>query len=128
MLYIVLMSNKTKYTVRLMVGLAIYGLGLIAMSLVADKLPNKYCWAILPLLAIVYIVATIIRYVSEMDEMWRKIIIEAAAFSGIATGFTCFSYLFLRDMGAPIFHAEWAFYLMWAYYGIGLLFSWRRYR
>lgn len=110
------------------VGLLFYGLGLVAMNFFADKLPGRYCWAILPVLAIVYIVTTIIRSVSEMDEMWRKIITEAGAFSGVATGFTCFSYLFLRDAGAPEFHAEWAFYLMWAYYGIGLLVSWRRYK
>jgi hypothetical protein len=109
-------------------GLVAYGLGLVAMNFVSDKLPGKYCWAVLPVLAIIYMVATIIRYVSELDEMWRKIITEAAAFSAIATGFTCFSYLFLRDMGTPEFHAEWAFYMMWAYYGIGLIFSWRRYK
>jgi hypothetical protein len=63
-----------------------------------------------------------------MDEMKRKIVTEAAAFACLATGFSCFSYLFFRDMGAPEFHAEWAFYMMWAYYGIGLFFSWRRYR
>ena len=50
------------------------------------------------------------------------------AFSGIATGFTCFTYLFLRDMGAPEFRAEWAFYMMWAYYGVGAMLSNRRYK
>jgi hypothetical protein len=122
------MKYKWEYTLRMVVAITAYGVGLVAMSFFADKLPGKYCWAVLPVLAIVYMVATIIRYVSELDEMWRKVITEAAAFSGIATGFTCFSYLFLRDMGAPEFHAEWAFYLMWAYYGVGLIFSWRRYR
>jgi hypothetical protein len=60
--------------------------------------------------------------------MKRKIYTEAMAFSGIATGFTCFIYLFLRDMGAPEFRAEWACYIMWGYYGIGAFFSWRRYK
>lgn len=122
------MNCKAKYTLRMLIAMAAYGLGLVAMGFFAEKLPGKYCWAALPVLAILYMVATLIRYVSELDEMWRKVITEAAAFSGIATGFTCFSYLFLRDMGAPEFHAEWAFYLMWAYYGVGLFFSWRRYR
>jgi hypothetical protein len=117
-----------KYLLRMTVGIAAYGLGLVAMGFFADKLPGKYCWAVLPVLAIVFLVATLIRHVSELDEMWRKIITEAAAFSCIATGFTCFSYMFLRDMGAPEFHGEWAFYMMWAYYGIGSVISWRRYR
>ena len=122
------MKCNSKYLWRMTIGMTGYGLGLVAMGFFADKLPHKYCWAVLPVLAIVYLVATIIRCVSELDEMWRKIITEAAAFSGIATGFTCFSYLFLRDMGAPEFHGEWGFYLMWVYYGIGLIFSRWRYR
>jgi len=84
--------------------------------------------ALLPILPILYMTAAIIRAISDMDEMKRKIVTEAMAFSGLATGFTCFSYLFFRDMGAPEFRPEWAFYVMWAYYGIGLFFSWRRYR
>jgi hypothetical protein len=60
--------------------------------------------------------------------MWRKGVTEAFAFSAIATGFTCFGYRFVREaVGAPDFQAEWAFYLMWVYYGIGALRScWRR--
>jgi hypothetical protein len=82
----------------------------------------------LPVLPLIYVSAAIIRFISEVDEMWRKIYMEAFAFSGIATGFTCFTYLFFRDMGAPEFHAEWAYYLMFAYFWIGFIFSWRRYR
>jgi hypothetical protein len=73
--------------------------------------------------------ATIIRFVSEgLDEMKRKIVTEAMAFSGLATGFTCFTYLFLRDMGAPEFHAVWVWNIMWVYYAVGLFFSWLRYK
>lgn len=122
------MKRNSEYIWRMTIGMAGYGLGLVVMAFYAEKLPSKYCWALLPVLAIVYMVATIIRYVSELDEMWRKIITEAAAFSGIATGFTGFSYMFLRDMGAPEFHAQWTFFLMCAFYGVGLIFSWRRYK
>jgi hypothetical protein len=79
-------------------------------------------------LPVIYICFTIIRYITELDEMWRKIYMEAMAFSGIATGFTCVSYLFLHDVGAPEFHAEWAYYMMWIYYFIGFFFSVRRYK
>jgi hypothetical protein len=113
----------------MVVGFAGYGLGLLALNgLYKEHLPYKYCLVLLPLLPLVYLAATIIRSVSELDEMWRKIVTEAMAFAAIATGFTCFTYLFLRDMGAPEFRAEWAFYLMWAYYGIGTGFSVRRYK
>jgi hypothetical protein len=123
------MKNKSKYPLRMAVGFAGYALGLVAMNhFYTEQLPHRYWLVLLPVLPLLYTATAIIRVVSDMDEMWRKVVTEAMAFSAIAAGFTCFSYLFLRDMGAPEFHAEWAFYLMWAYYGIGAIFSWRRYK
>src|SRR5476651_41779 len=127
------MKWNKKYLLRMAAGFVGYALGLVALNSfdtehLPHKLPHNYWLVILPLLPMLYLAASIIRYVSEMDEMWRKIITEAAAFSAIATGFTCFTYLFLRDMGAPEFHGEWAFYIMWAYYGIGVFISARRYK
>ncbi len=110
-------------------GFIAYTLGLFALNYFYIKqLPHRYWLILLPVLPLLYIAATIIRYISEMDEMWRKIITEALAFSAIATGFTCVSYLFLQDIGAPEFRAYWAFDIMWGYYFIGLFFSWRRYK
>ncbi len=112
-----------------MAGFTGYALGIWALNhFYPDTPQHKYWLVLLPLLPLIYVATLIVRAVSEMDEMKRKIVSEAAAFSAIATGFTCFTYLFLRDMGAPEFRGEWAFYIMWAYYGIGLFFSWRRYQ
>jgi hypothetical protein len=130
MLYMVSgMNSQSKYKLRLLGGILGYVLGLLALNwLYEPGRPDKYWLAILPVLPLVYMATVIVRYVSELDEMWRKVLAEAMAFSGIATGFTCFSYLFVRDMGGPEFRAEWAFYLMWAYYGIGMIASVRRYQ
>jgi hypothetical protein len=118
-----------KYLWRLSIGMTGYVLGLFAfIYFYAKQSPHRYWLILLPVLPLLYAVAAIIRVVSDMDEMQRKIQIEAMAFSGLATGFTCFSYLFVRDIGAPEFHAQWVYYIMWAYYGIGLFFSWRRYK
>jgi hypothetical protein len=123
------MKTKTKWGTRLAFGITAYALGLLVMNgLYKDSWPHKYWLVILPVLPLLFTAIAIIRAVSEFDEMWRKIITEALAFSAIATGFTCFSYLFIRDMGAPEFRAEWPFYMMWAYYGIGTMLSARRYQ
>ena len=122
------MKCRSKYFLGMAVGFGGYILGLWALNyFYREDLTHKYWLVLLPLLPLVYMAAMIIRSATELDEMWRKILTEAMAFSGVATGFTCFTYLFLRDMGAPEFHGEWAFYIMWAYYGIGTLFSYRRY-
>lgn len=119
-----------KYVLRMTFGFVAYALGLVAMNLLyTHQWPHPYWLILLPILPLVWVAIAITRFVTEgLDEFQRKVVTEAAAFSGIATGFTCFSYLFLREMGAPEFRAEWAFYLMWIYYGIGGLIAWWRYR
>ncbi len=113
------------------VGFTVYALGVFAAHYFYTKHSLHTYWPVFlfPVIPIIYIVSAIIRFVSEgLDELQRKVVTEAAAFSGIATGFTCISYLFLQNAGAPKFHADWAFYMMWVYYGIGFIFSWRRYK
>jgi len=123
------MKCKRKYAWQMVAALCGYAVGLVALNyFYRNDSPNRFWLVLLPVLPLLYMASTIVRYASELDEMWRKILTEAMAFSAIATGFTCFSYLFLRDSGAAEFHAEWAFYMIWAYYGIGTVFSYWRYR
>jgi hypothetical protein len=123
------MKTKSTYGLRMALGFAAYGLGLLLLNrLYHDESPYRYGLVLLPVLPLLYTAATLIRAISDLDEMWRKIVSEGLAFSAIATGFTCFSYLFIREMGAPEFRAEWAFYLMWVYYGVGTVVAGRRYR
>lgn len=120
---------QRRYFWRFAAGMGAYVLGLaIANHVSAPPAPYQYLLILLPVLPLIYISYLFIRYVADQDEMKRKIYMEALAFSGAATGFTCFSYLFVRDWGAPEFHAEWAFYILMGYYLVGLFFSWRRYR
>ena len=118
-----------KNVLRMVIAFAVYALGLIALNrCYSPTAPGRYWLILLPVLPLIYMAATIVRVAAELDEMKRKVVTEAMAFSGVATGFTCFSYLFLRDMGAPEFRGEWAFYLMWFFYAIGGFFSYWRYR
>ncbi|HZF00582.1 MAG TPA: hypothetical protein VE344_01675 [Methylomirabilota bacterium] len=120
-----------KYYLRMSLGFIAYAFGIFALHYFfkgKEHSPYRYLLILLPILPLIYVSATIIRFISETDEMWRQIFTEAFAFSAIATGFTCVSYLFLQNIGAPEFRAYWAFDIMWGYYFIGLFFSWRRYK
>ena len=122
------MKPNKKYLLQIILGLTGYGLGVLAWALFyPNHLPHRYWLGLLPVPPLIYIAAAIMRHLSEKDEMWRKIMTEAWTFSAIATGFTCASYVFFRAMGAPEFHAEWVFYILVVYAGIGLFFSRRRY-
>jgi hypothetical protein len=121
--------HKKRFFCQFCLGMTAYVLGMDVVNHIhTPPAPYNYLMILLPVVPLIYVCAIIIRYIAESDEMWRKIYMEAWAFSGIATGFTSFSYLFVRDLGAPEFRAEWALYLMWIYYGIGLFFSRRRYQ
>ena len=129
MLYTVNMKSNSKYILRMTVAITGYGLGLLAFTyFYPNHLPHRYWLVLLLLPPLIYMASAVIQRVSEMDEMWKKIVTEAAAFSAIATGFTCISYMFIRDLGAPEFRAQWTCCIILAYYFIGLFFSWRRYK
>ena len=121
----------SKYWTQISVGSIAYASGMGIMYYFYGEhshSPYRFWLVLLPLLPIIYLTVIVHRHLSEKDEMWRKIITESLAFSATATAWTCLSYMFLRQMGAPEFHAEWAFYLAVAYYLIGNLFIRRRYR
>lgn len=124
------MKWLSKYTKRMIVGFIAYALGILAVGYCFPEHSHKHWLILFPIvIALIYFAVTVIRSILDMDEMWRRNATEAMAFSGIATGFTCFGYRFFHDIiGAPEFHADWAFYMMWVYYGIGTFISWWRYK
>jgi uncharacterized membrane protein HdeD (DUF308 family) len=124
------MKWLSKYTKRMIVGFIAYALGIIAVVYCFPEHSHKHWLVLFPIvIALIYFAITVIRSLSDMDEMWRRNATEAMAFSAVATGFTCFGYQFFHDIiGAPQFHADWAFYMMWVYYGIGTFISWWRYK
>lgn len=123
-----LMKENIKYAVQFILAISGYALGLILMNVFFKEDSNlKYGLVLLPVVPIVYFVAITIGAVTRLDEMWRKILTESMAFSGLATGFTCFSYMFVRHLGMPTFQPEWAFYMMWFYYAIGAVCFSRKY-
>ncbi len=126
------MNSKSKYTSRKAGGGIVYACGLWAMIYLCYKypyLPYRYWLLLLPVLPIIYLTVIYHRHLSEeKDEMWRKIITEAMAFSANATAWTCCSLFFLPVVGVPVFHAQWVFFILVAHYLIGFFFSWRRYK
>jgi hypothetical protein len=117
------------YSLRLGAGFLAYAAGLVA----ANKLYRKTLEAewkgallLLPCLPLLYVAWTVIRSVEGMDELERKVVLEGMAFSGLALGFSCFGFLFVREAFGTEFKAEWVFYLMWVYFGLGA--GWSRWR
>jgi len=122
------MKPQLGYALKMIAGLVGYsfGLALFRVFYQADS-SHSYFLILLPVLPLLFLVGAVTGYVRNLDEMWRKIYSEGMAFSGLATGLTCFTYLFLQRMGAPEFQAEWAFYLVGFYFAIGSVWAARKY-
>jgi hypothetical protein len=122
------MSKQTKYQLQMAIGVFGSGAALYTVShLYHDA--SYYKWLVLLAMApLCFALVVIFRAMSEMDEMFSRIIVESMAFSGLATGFTCYAYLFLREIGAPQFQLQWVFVLMWGYFWLASLWIKRRYR
>ena len=94
--------------------------------------PHSAWWriplALIPVIPILFAMRAFMRFFSNMDELQRRIQLEAFAFSFGATGIVTFSYGLLTDVGFPAISWTWIFPLMIALWGIGQGIAVRRYR
>lgn len=88
----------------------------------------RYLIMVLPVVPVVYGMIAFVRAIGELDELERRIQLEAFAFSLGSTAVLTFGYGFLELAGLP--HINWLFILpliafLW---GVGLAIASRRYR
>ena len=94
--------------------------------------PHSAWWriplALVPVIPILFAMRAFMRFFSYMDELQRRIQLEAFAFSFGVTGIVTFSYGLLTYVGFPAISWVWIFPLMVALWGIGQGVATRRYR
>ena len=127
------MSQRTAaraYTRELGLAMAAY----VIVVLVSIKLvggldqPIKTLVALTPLVPATLALFAYLRFLSRMDELGRRIQLEALAFGFGAAGMLTFAYGFLENAGFPQLSSIWVFPLMIALWGIGGAIASYRYR
>ena len=127
------MSKRTAaraYTRELGLAMAAY----VIVVLVSIKLvggldqPIKTLVALAPLAPAALALFAYLRFLSRMDELGRRIQLEALAFGFGAAGMLTFAYGFLENAGFPQLSYIWVFPLMIALWGIGGAIASYRYR
>ena len=83
---------------------------------------------ILPMVPTAYAGVVIFKSVMAMDELIRRIHIEAIVFSAFVTGFITFSWSLMSNAGLPELHAIWVMPMLIAFWGIGLPIRIRKYK
>ena len=123
-------SDARTYTREL--GLAM--LAYVIVVLVSIKLlgaleqPTKTLVALTPLVPAALALSAYLRFLSRMDELGRRIQLEALAFGFGAAGLLTFAYGFLENAGFPQLSYIWVFPTMIFLWGIGGAIASYRYR
>jgi hypothetical protein len=90
--------------------------------------PWRFPTALLPLIPIAMGLMAFLRFFGAMDELQKRIQLDALAFSFITTGLLTFSYGLLQNVGLPKLSFIAVFPLMIGLWGMGSVFANWRYR
>jgi hypothetical protein len=88
--------------------------------------PAKYFIALIPVIPILFALIALLRYLGRVDEMQRRIQLDAFAVSAGATGLCTFAYSMLEGVGAPRIDLDWILPFIIVVWGItGAVSTWR---
>ena len=121
-----------RYIVELLVSMAAY----VAVLLVSLEVlqrgdlspPARDLLAVAPVVPAAGIFASLIRFIQSIDELQRRMHVEAFAIAAGVTAALGLTYGFLEGVGFPHVSAWWAFLCVDVSWGTSLLFLRRRYR
>jgi hypothetical protein len=123
-------SAARTYTREFSLAMAAY----VVVVLVSIKLvgavdqPLKTLVALTPLVPATFALIAYMRFLSRMDELGRRIQLEALAFGFGTAGMITFAYGFLENAGFPQLSYIWVFPAMIFLWGIGGAIASYRYR
>ena len=124
-------KERAKLIRPLLIPLVLY-LGLLAVAVSwAPKMEASiwgYIVALLPLIPGLFLTFGIVRVTTQIDEMERRIILEAAAFSFIFTLILLLSFALLGLVGVPQPSNTWIVFIMCMLLIVGKLWGNWRYR
>jgi hypothetical protein len=90
--------------------------------------PWRYALAVAPVVPVFLALLALVRFLGRMDELQRRIQLEAIGFGFAATSMLTFTYGFLEDVGFPKLSYIWILPLMVMLWALGVGLASRRYR
>lgn len=104
-------------------------LGSIKLIKLGISGPARMLLALSPMLPAAFMIWSVFRYVTQMDELQRRIETEAFAIAAAGTAFLGLTYTFLEgDTGFPAIGSWWAWVSVAMIYAVARLLLRRRYR
>lgn len=124
------MSTK-RFLVEFIVILLVYIGCVVVSSSSVRSMPDgaaKIALALLPVIPMIAMAVSIIRRLNSMDELGRKIQLEALAVAFVCTALTTFSYGFLETAGLPRLSAFMVWPIMGGVWCVATIMGTRRYQ
>ena len=93
-----------------------------------EHTPVGYALAFLPIIPSALAMWAVMRYFRVLDELQRRIQLEAVAFSFLGTCLITLTWAFQQNAGLPRFDVSWVAPLLILLWGIGIGIAKRRYQ
>lgn len=93
-----------------------------------EHTPVGYALAFLPIIPSALAMWAFMRYFRGLDELQRRIQLEAVAFSFLGTCLITLTWAFQQNAGLPRFDVSWVAPLLMFLWGIGVGIAKRRYQ
>ena len=123
--------SPNRFPMEFAVILLVYVLCVVVSSVYMSSMPDgvaKIALALLPVIPMIAMAVSIIRRLNAMDEMGRKIQLEALAVAFVCTALTTFSYGFLETAGFPRMSAFMVWPIMGGVWCVATIIGSRRYQ
>lgn len=114
------------------VAMSLYAVMLLACVYCIKRTPPgplHIVLALVPTLPVIWIMCSLVVFLSRTDELQRRVYLESLAVAAGVTAFLSLTYGFLEDFaGLPHIPAWWTFVLISTVSGATGCLLWRRYR
>ena len=123
-------ANGKRYLVEFLSSMAGYSLAVpVSIWLLRghEHTPLGFVIAFLPIIPSAFALWAFLRFFRGLDELQRRIQLEAVAFSFLGTCFVTLTWAFQQNAGLPRFDVSWVAPLLIFLWGIGVGIAKRRY-
>lgn len=124
-------TASRKYKLRMLAVSLVY-IGFVFLSVHGLRkqpaAPWKYVIAVLPMLPILLIPLFFVQLLRSLDELQRRIQLEALGFAFAASALVTLTYGFLENAGLPDVNWVWVWPIMAVFWTLGLFAARWRYR
>ena len=123
--------NGRRYLTELFTAVGVYAVFLVGSILFINANPTsslRVAVALIPMIPALFVPFVVLRQLRRMDELQRRVQLEALGFAFATTAVLTFGYGFVENVGAP--HISWfaVWPLMAVLWAIGVGIANRRFR